>query len=82
MFTTTVEFEKVPVSNGLPAKFEYHAVVPFVGGIVIRQEATTHAYPRGAANPRWFVYLDGVRRPGNHQTLAAAKQVVAKLATN
>lgn len=69
-----ITFERVPSTEGF-AKHEYHAVVPLVGSVVVRREATTFAYPRGASNPMWFVYVDGNRR-GRYQTLAAAQQAV------
>jgi hypothetical protein len=70
-----IEFERFPTTEGV-GKYEYHTVVPFVGDIVIRREATTHAYPRGASNPRWFTYVDGERRPGSTHTLAEAQQQI------
>jgi len=72
-----ITFERVPATEG-HGRYEYQAVVPFVGGVVVRQEATTHAYPRGAANPMWFVYVDGVRR-ARYQTLALAQSAVRGL---
>lgn len=71
-----VTFERVPAAPGSHGRYEYHAVIPFVGAVVIRREATTHAYPRGAANPRWFTYVDGDKRPGSARTLAEAQQRV------
>jgi hypothetical protein len=45
-------------------------------GVTIRREATTFAYPRGASNPRWRVYLDGrEKRVGQRATLAEAKRL-------
>lgn len=59
----------------------YEATTP-AGVFMVRQEATTHAYPRGASNPRWFVYQGtgevGVRQPGGHQRLAEAQQSVRR----
>ena len=68
-----ITFERVAVTGPYPT--EYHTVVPFVGAVVIRREATTHAYPRGASNPRWFVYVDGVRKY-HTATLSEAQQRV------
>jgi hypothetical protein len=78
---TDIAFERVAPAYGTStAKTEYHTVVPFVGGVVVRQEATTHAYPRGAANPRWFVYVDGRRTSSyGRKTLAEAKQDVRNM---
>lgn len=72
-----IEFERV-ATPGEYARYEYRTVVPVpgVGSVVIRREPTTHAYPRGAANARWFTYVDGVRKPGSTATLAGAQQQV------
>ena len=60
-----IEFERVSTPDQ-PYKYEYHAVVPFVGGVVIRREATTHGMNR-ASNPRWFTYVDGGPRGQRRQ---------------
>ena len=66
-----MKFERTPATPGSHGRYEYQT-----GVVTIRQEATTHAYPRGASNPRWFVYFDGERRRGSFATLAEAKQNV------
>lgn len=80
MNDTMLQFDRVTAAPGSHGKYEYHTMVPFVGGVVLRQEATTHSYPRGAANPRWFTYIDGVRRAGSDRTLTEAQQRVRRMA--
>lgn len=79
-----IEFIGQPATGDGTAKREYVAVTEH-GTFLLRHEATTHSYPRGASNPRWFVYQGtgevGVRQPGSHQTLAAAKGAVERQVT-
>jgi hypothetical protein len=74
----TIEFTATPSSTGF-ARQEYHTVIPFVGAVVVRKEATTHAYPRGASNPMWRVYVEG-SRCGTFRYLGEAQQAVRRLA--
>lgn len=74
-----IEFTSQPATGDGTAKREYVAVTD-AGTYLIRHEATTHAYPRGASNPRWFIHHGngqvGTRQRTPYGTLAAAIRAV------
>jgi hypothetical protein len=78
---TLATFTAKPATGDGTAKHDYEAVTE-AGTFLVRHEATTHAYPRGASNPRWFVYHGNgevaVKQPGQWGTLARAKAAVQR----